>query len=155
MLLDVLSDLLLLVFDIGGDVFFLRGVRWIDEVDATVLLGEEEGLVEVLLQSFEVDVQVLWHDHVLTVSYVRLAALILAHRALLRKMNLEVILHALHSKVGCTLLVVVVRDVRDKEAHLEVFVRNIAGIIFFAVVQELAQEVVNKDVGFACLRLWI
>ena len=139
MLLDVLGDLLLLVFDIGGDVFFLRGMRWIDEVDATVLLGEEEGLVEVLLQSFEVDIQVLWHDHVLTVSHIRLAALILAHRALLRKMNLEVILHALHRKVGCTLLLIVVRGVRDEESHLEVFVRNIAGIIFFAVVQELTQ----------------
>lgn len=63
----------------------------VDKVYVAVLLCEEECLIEVLLESLEVNVQVLWHDHMLTVSEVRLASLVEHLGTLLREVDLEVI----------------------------------------------------------------
>ena len=109
-------------------------MRWINKVDTAILLCEKECLIEVFLEPFEVDIQVLGHYHVLAESYVRLASLVLADWPFFREMNLEIHLHALHREVGAECLLIVDRFIGNEESNLEVLIRNISSIIFGAVV---------------------
>ena len=123
---------------------------WVNKINATVLFREKEGLVEFFLQSLQVDIKVLRHDHVLIKPVENLATLIDQLGTAFNEENLEVVSQALYNK-GCSefLITWLIRDLGQEESNLEVFNCNIERFILSAVVLKLPRcNVVNTHVGF-------